>query len=204
MRISSQGGAAKKAHHHSTHILPQNAFVIQIDRGLPGGHSFPKSDASTCVSSIDKRQFDQGEWAWFIQYSMGADWPATTSTQTLPQYTIYTMVILPPCHHSGVVLWGLIIRQQGIFFLAPSAFRFKHSNSMGACSSTTSYKPNHHSCPLHHIKLWGLDFLIYFTKKTTPKSLFINIEHYKTICFLWGLYGYFCSLILGTIFPRCS
>jgi hypothetical protein len=41
---------------------------------------------------------------------------------------------------------------------------------MGACSSTTSYKPNHHSCPTPSLKLWGLGFFFYFTKKTTLQT----------------------------------
>lgn len=54
---------------------------------------------------------------------MGA---ALRYNQTLPdsflQFILCTLhVILPPCHHSGVVSWGLIIRQ-GIIFLAPPNF----------------------------------------------------------------------------------
>lgn len=82
-------------------------------------------------------------------------------------------------------------------FLAPSIFRFKHF--MGACSSTTSYKPNHHSCPTPSLKLWGLDFFFYFSKKTTlqTQSFFINIA--KQYSFYGSSIIAFCSLILGTI-----
>jgi hypothetical protein len=133
---------------------------------------------------------------------MGADRSATTPTQTLPQYTISTMVILPPCHHSGVVLWGLIIRQ-GIIFLAPSIFGFKHF--MGACSSTQATSLIIILAQLHHIKLWGLDFFIYFTKKLLYKHSTIIIYQYcKTIFFLWGLYIVLLFFDSWYYFQRCS
>jgi hypothetical protein len=53
---------------------------------------------------------------------------------------------------------------------------------------------------LHHIRLWGLDFFIYFTKNTTLQTntlIFINIA--KQHSFYGGSIIAFCSLILSTI-----
>jgi hypothetical protein len=119
-------------------------YVIHIDRRLPGGQSSHAMSVNLNIINRYKRQLDQGEWAWFIPYSMGANRSATTPTQTLPQYTISTMVILPPCHHSGLVLWHLIILQGINFF---STIHLLIQTFHGGLLLQPSYKPNHHSCP---------------------------------------------------------
>jgi hypothetical protein len=82
--------------HHIKHIPAiENTYIIHIDGGLPGGHSSRARSVNLRIIDRHKRQFDQGEWAWFIQCSMGVDQSTTTPTQTLPQYNISTMVILP-------------------------------------------------------------------------------------------------------------
>jgi hypothetical protein len=105
---------------------------------------------------------------------MGADQSATTPTQTLPQYTISTMVILPPCHHSGVVLWELIIRQ-GIFF---STIHLSIQTFHGGLLLHPSYKPDHHSCPTPSHQTLGARLLHLFYQENystnTVQSLFIN------------------------------
>jgi hypothetical protein len=107
---------------------------------------------------------------------MGADRSATKPTQTLPQYTISTMVILPPCHHSGVVLWGLIIRQ-GIIFL--STIHLSIQTFHGGLLLHPSYKPDHHSCPTPSHQTLGARLLPLFYQENystnTAQSLFINI-----------------------------
>jgi hypothetical protein len=49
---------------------------------------------------------------------------------------------------------------------------------MGACSSTQATSLIIILAQLHHIKLWGLDFFLYFTKKTTLQT---QHNHYLSI-----------------------
>jgi hypothetical protein len=125
-----------------------------------------------------KTQLDQGEWAWFIPYSIGANRSATTPTQTLPQYTISTMVILPPCHHSGLVLWHLIILQGIIFF---STIHLLIQTFHGGLLLQPSYKPNHHSCPTPSHQTLGAWLLHLFYQENystnTTQSFFINMAN---------------------------
>jgi hypothetical protein len=131
---------------------------------------------------------------------MGASLSASHNIHpdTSSYFTISTMVILPPCHHSGVVLWGLIIRQ-GIIFLSTTRRSIQTLWGLAPPTQATSLIILAHSITSNSggsISSSILPRKLLYKHNTT-----IIYQHCKTIYILWGLYRYFCSLI-SVLFPK--
>ena len=196
MHISAPTGAAKR---HITSSIPCHREHVRHP------HRYKASAPQRGIFNLHiidrrKRQFDQGGWARFFHYSMGAS--LTSQPQHPPRHFLLLHYFyhgypatLPP-FRSGP-LWT--DHPPGDNFLAPPFVRIKHS--MGALAPPTQARsliilalptPSHQTLGA---RLYHLFYQENYSTNTTQSS-FINIAKQYS---LWGLYRYFCSLILGTI-----